>query len=59
MTNSTWSPISWRAKPAAQQATYPDAAELERVLGEMAALPPLVTVGTSFEVRLLLRFLVT
>ena len=50
MTNNAWSPTSWRAKPAAQQATYPDAAELERVLSEMRELPPLVT---SWEIEAL------
>ena len=47
MTNTTqpsdWHPASWRAKPAAQQPTYPDAAALEATLGQLAHLPPLVT----------------
>jgi 3-deoxy-7-phosphoheptulonate synthase len=38
-----WSPGSWREKPALQQAAYPSAAELDRVLLELAGLPPLVT----------------
>ena len=38
-----WSPASWRARPALQQPTYGDATELEGVLGELHALPPLVT----------------
>ena len=44
----TWSPDSWRTKPAAQQASYGDEATLARVMTEMAALPPLVT---SWEVE--------
>src|SRR5687768_5842128 len=38
-----WSPSSWRQRPALQMPTYPDAAELEGVLEELHALPPLVT----------------
>lgn len=38
-----WTPTSWQTKPAAQQPVYPDAEELQRVLGQLARLPPLVT----------------
>jgi 3-deoxy-7-phosphoheptulonate synthase len=38
-----WSPTSWQKKNAAQQVAYSDKAALQRVLDEMAALPPLVT----------------
>jgi len=38
-----WTPTSWQAKPAAQQPVYPDAEALQRVLGQLARLPPLVT----------------
>jgi 3-deoxy-7-phosphoheptulonate synthase len=44
----TWSPTSWRAKPAAQQASYGDTTALAHVMDEMARLPPLVT---SWEVE--------
>jgi 3-deoxy-7-phosphoheptulonate synthase len=40
---STWSPTSWRSKPAAQQPAYPDGVALDRVAAQLAALPPLVT----------------
>jgi 3-deoxy-7-phosphoheptulonate synthase len=40
---SGWSPASWRTRPALQQPEYPDSAALERVLGELSQLPPLVT----------------
>lgn len=40
---AAWTPESWRQKPAAQQATYPDAAALSEALAELATLPPLVT----------------
>ena len=39
----SWTPTSWQAKPALQQPTYPDAAQVEKVLVELACLPPLVS----------------
>ncbi|MBA1432241.1 MAG: 3-deoxy-7-phosphoheptulonate synthase class II [Epsilonproteobacteria bacterium] len=44
---STWSPSSWREKPILQQPTYPDKAELERVLNELKHYPPLVFAGEA------------
>ncbi len=44
----TWSPSSWRTKPARQQAGYGDPEALAQVLDEMGRLPPLVT---SWEVE--------
>lgn len=38
-----WAPASWRQRQALQQPTYTNADELEAVLGELHALPPLVT----------------
>lgn len=38
-----WSPSSWRDKPRAQRVGYADPAELEQVVGQLRALPPLVT----------------
>ncbi|MES1210903.1 MAG: 3-deoxy-7-phosphoheptulonate synthase, partial [Acidobacteriota bacterium] len=38
-----WSPTSWRRKPALQQPTYPDRDRLDRVMEDLAHLPPLVT----------------
>ena len=38
-----WSPSSWRRHPALQMPTYPDQAALDAALGELHALPPLVT----------------
>ena len=43
-----WTPESWQAKAAQQQVQYPDREALERVVGEMRRLPPLVT---SWEVE--------
>lgn len=50
MVNPTWSPGSWRARPALQQPTYPDADAVEATLGELSRLPPLVT---SWEIETL------
>jgi 3-deoxy-7-phosphoheptulonate synthase len=47
-----WTPDSWQRKPAVQQPTYADASALDRALGELAQLPPLVT---SWEVLALKR----
>jgi 3-deoxy-7-phosphoheptulonate synthase len=40
---SEWTPESWRSRPALQQPEYPDGPALDRVLGELRQLPPLVT----------------
>jgi 3-deoxy-7-phosphoheptulonate synthase len=48
----SWSPSSWRSKPAAQQPAYPSASAAARVARELAQLPPLVTV---FEIQALER----
>jgi len=47
---SPWTPESWRHRPVLQQPEYPDPAALDRVLGELRVLPPLVT---SWEIVLL------
>ena len=38
-----WTPASWRARPALQMPSWPDAAELASVQEELRELPPLVT----------------
>ncbi len=45
-----WTPDSWRSKQATQQVSYPDTDALERVLTDIARLPPLVT---SWEIETL------
>ena len=40
---SDWHPASWQSMPAAQQASYPDAAELDRAVADLSRMPPLVT----------------
>ena len=47
-----WSPSAWQARPALQQANYPDPAALEAALRELRCLPPLVT---SWEIHTLRR----
>jgi 3-deoxy-7-phosphoheptulonate synthase len=42
---ASWTPASWRSHTAAQQPSWPDEAELERVLKQLAAQPPLVFAG--------------
>jgi len=43
----SWTPQTWRDKPAAQQPDWPDLAALERSLKELAQLPPLVFAGEA------------
>ena len=43
-----WTPVSWQQKTATQQAVYPDPEAVQRVVAEIARLPPLVT---SWEVE--------
>jgi 3-deoxy-7-phosphoheptulonate synthase len=38
-----WSPISWKTKPAAQQVAYRCPEEADRIVAQIAKLPPLVT----------------
>ncbi|KAL1412635.1 hypothetical protein Q8F55_000382 [Vanrija albida] len=42
MATNSWSPSSWREKPIAQDVIYEDKAHLDRVLGKLRRLPPLV-----------------
>ena len=46
----SWKPDSWQSLPAVQQPRYPDRDALDRALGELSRLPPLVT---SWEVNTL------
>ncbi|HET6611990.1 MAG TPA: 3-deoxy-7-phosphoheptulonate synthase class II [Kofleriaceae bacterium] len=38
-----WTPSSWQAKTASQQPVYADPERVERIVGELSRLPPLVT----------------
>src|SRR5918995_4285254 len=46
MTN-TWSPMSWRFRPAQQQPSWPDELDLERAVKHLGSLPPLVFAGEA------------
>ena len=41
--DSAWHPASWQARPAAQQANYPDQASLDKAVADLSRLPPIVT----------------
>jgi 3-deoxy-7-phosphoheptulonate synthase len=43
----TWSPSSWRDRPAEQQPDWPDAPALEKALEDVRKLPPLVFAGEA------------
>lgn len=43
----TWTPSSWRDRPAAQQPAWPDAGALDRALKELSTYPPLVFAGEA------------
>jgi 3-deoxy-7-phosphoheptulonate synthase len=47
VTDTSWTPQSWRSAPARQQPDWPDAASLDAVLKEIAGLPPLVFAGEA------------
>jgi 3-deoxy-7-phosphoheptulonate synthase len=51
----TWTPDSWRSKPALQQPTYPHPDDLVRVEKELAGSPPLVFAGEARRLRRQLR----
>jgi 3-deoxy-7-phosphoheptulonate synthase len=47
ITQSTWTPSSWRALEAGQQPEWPDAAALDAARERLRALPPLVFAGEA------------
>ena len=47
MAAKSWTPESWRHSPAQQQPTWPDPADLDRVLKILAGFPPLVFAGEA------------
>lgn len=51
-TPDNWSPTSWKSRPAEQQAVYRDPDAVERMVKEIARLPPIVV---SWEVESLRR----
>ncbi len=51
MSNTIWTPASWREKPALQLPTYPDQQALTKVENQLAALPPLVFAGEARQLQ--------
>ena len=47
MSTDTWSPSSWRDRPAKQQPSWPDDAALDAALKTIAGFPPLVFAGEA------------
>src|SRR5918997_136580 len=47
MSSGSWSPTSWRARPADQQPDWPDAAALDRARKTLSGFPPLVFAGEA------------
>ncbi|MDW7771340.1 MAG: 3-deoxy-7-phosphoheptulonate synthase class II [Desulfobulbaceae bacterium] len=51
---ASWNKTSWRQFPALQQPNWPDQEKFDRVLAEIAKLPPLVFAGEIRELKKLL-----
>jgi 3-deoxy-7-phosphoheptulonate synthase len=51
VTSDTWSPSSWRERPALQQPEWPDAAAATAALERLKASPPLVFAGEARQLR--------
>ncbi|HLY83226.1 MAG TPA: 3-deoxy-7-phosphoheptulonate synthase class II [Acidimicrobiales bacterium] len=49
--DATWTPSSWRDRPAGQQPDWPDPAALEGALKSLSVLPPLVFAGEARRLR--------
>jgi len=45
--SASWTPSSWRARPAGQQPEWPDEGRVDDVLKRLATLPPLVFAGEA------------
>ncbi|OOV87838.1 class II 3-deoxy-7-phosphoheptulonate synthase [Oceanospirillum linum] len=51
MSNTIWTPASWREKTARQMPNYPDQGALHNVEQELAGLPPLVFAGEARQLQ--------
>lgn len=51
MSNTIWTPASWREKTARQMPNYPDQVALQNVEQELAGLPPLVFAGEARQLQ--------
>src|SRR5436305_14687116 len=50
-TEETWSPASWRERPALHQPDWPDPAAADAVRDQLGSLPPLVFAGEARQLR--------
>lgn len=51
VTPATWTPSSWRSRPARHQPEWPDKAQAEVALAQLKALPPLVFAGEARDLQ--------
>jgi 3-deoxy-7-phosphoheptulonate synthase len=51
MFGSSWTPDSWRARPAGQRPDWPDAAALDAARADLRRQPPLVFAGEARQLR--------
>ena len=51
VTPETWTPSSWRSRPARHQPEWPDAARAEAALAQLKAMPPLVFAGEARDLQ--------
>jgi 3-deoxy-7-phosphoheptulonate synthase len=51
VTPETWTPSSWRNRPARHQPEWPDAARAEAALAQLKAMPPLVFAGEARDLQ--------
>jgi 3-deoxy-7-phosphoheptulonate synthase len=51
MFGSSWTPDSWRARPAGQQPDWPDATALDAARADLRRQPPLVFAGEARQLR--------
>ncbi|MEJ7569956.1 MAG: 3-deoxy-7-phosphoheptulonate synthase class II [Gaiellaceae bacterium] len=51
VTPVTWTPSSWRSRPARHQPKWPDEAHAEAALAQLKAMPPLVFAGEARDLR--------
>ncbi|MCB1017354.1 MAG: 3-deoxy-7-phosphoheptulonate synthase, partial [Acidimicrobiales bacterium] len=49
MADTSWTPSSWRDRPAGQQPDWPDRGALDQAVKAIATMPPLVFAGEARE----------
>ena len=51
VTPATWTPSSWRSRPARHQPEWPDEARADTALAQLKAMPPLVFAGEARDLQ--------